>query len=112
MTHFAHLRSPKLMAPRIGTDTLKPLLPSCLYSAVMILEPSLAAMVVKVRSLDFRCAAPMVKVDALARGSAQDALLIKVIVRRLLSWAAYKDSVDVGRCFMIWICNSGTSPLL
>ncbi len=33
MTHGAHLLSPKLIAPRIGTETLRPLLPSCLYSA-------------------------------------------------------------------------------
>ena len=34
-THGCHDREPKLIAPRMGTDTLKPLLPSCLYSALV-----------------------------------------------------------------------------
>lgn len=34
MTHGAHRLSPKLIAPRIGTETRSPLLPSCLYSVM------------------------------------------------------------------------------
>ena len=33
ITQGAHLLSPKLMAPRIGTETRNPLFPNCLYSA-------------------------------------------------------------------------------
>ena len=38
-----------LMAPKMGTETLSPLFPSCLYSAVGRLELPLLAMVAKVR---------------------------------------------------------------
>ena len=34
MTHGAQSFEPKLIAPRIGTETLSPLLPSCLYSTL------------------------------------------------------------------------------
>lgn len=39
-THGIHSELPMLIAPRIGTDTLSPLLPSFTYSALLFSNPS------------------------------------------------------------------------
>ena len=40
ITQGCHCSLPKDIVPRIGTETLKPLLPSCLYSALVLSRDS------------------------------------------------------------------------
>ena len=45
-THACHCPEPIDMVPKIGTDTRKPLLPSCLYSALGVFEVALSTAIV------------------------------------------------------------------
>ena len=116
MTHSAHLLSPKLIAPKIGTETLSPLLPSCLYSAFGGLELLSAAIVVDLRLEEIARVVVLLTVARLVSGVRCRGLLIVVMYLPLVGGADFQarggvlkriicavdsDSVDVERSFII-----------